>query len=363
MALARHDPQKALAQVDPKNGHHLAKVISAIGTEDPDLAISYFENSSEYYRKFAIGGIITGLFKRDHAEALNFAYKHRSEKYNFTLGQHLQKWAAHDPNQAFAWALAHPETHKNHLARLAPILLNCDPEFFAQEFEKFPTGEVRTQLLQAQATHLAQIDPRSALTLADRQSPDLREILLKEIGKSVIHEHPDLALEILSRIVTQDIDQAPAPSLKKPKVGTPPIWTSDWVKTVVQAYPQSVMEFANAADSQPDTFPTNSVNAMKAWLKEDTTSARNWLIGQAPGHLRDHLTSQTTHYLVDHDFQNYPSNLALPNQIQNPELRQQTLNNFFNIWLYNNEEGLENYLKDNTLTPEQQKAYDQRGYN
>lgn len=362
--LARHFPKKALTLVTPGNSDQLSKVISSIGTGNPDLAISLLNKIPKAYHRFAIGGIIAGLFKDNPANALNFAFEHRLEGYNFHLGQHLEKWAALAPQEAFAWALSHPQTHSDHLARIAPALLDYDPEFFREEFAKFPNGPVKDQLLVAQGAHLAQSNPRDAIDLADQQPPHLQRLILNEIGRSIVHEDPDLALQILTKIITQDSTVSGENPSSTPAPAEPQsIWESTWSKSVLKANPSSVMDFSTRADSQTSSFPANSVSAIKVWLADDSNAARKWLQGQAPSGLRDTLTSHATRHLVQSDPLNFRSHLSLPDQIQSPELRQQTLNLFFDTLAFEYEEGLQQYLKDHQLTPEQQIAYDQRSFN
>lgn len=358
--LAQHNPENALSLIDPKNGHQIARVISAIGLYDPDHAIALFYKSTEYYRRFAIGGIIAGLFDRSPVEALDFAYQNRAEKYNFHIGVFLQKWATQNPHAAFHWTLTHPEIHPDHLDKLAPYLLHCDPQLFTTEFAKLPNGEVKNQLLAARGAHLAQSDSKASLNFAKQQSPDLRQIILNEIGRTTYHEDPGLALDILAMAINQETELTSAsPSRNAP----PSIWTSDWIQAVVKNNPESVMELATKADSRNTSLPKNSICAVEMWLNHDSGAARNWLQNQPPGDMRDQLTSRATKHLVNTSPSDFLEILALPDQIQSPELRQQTLNSMFDTLAFELRENLEERLKDHQLTPEQQKAYDQRSYN
>lgn len=362
--FGRHDPQKALAQVDPEDAELFAKVLAAAGSVDPDLALSFFSDDLKGDRDVALGGIIAGLFERDPEEALDFAFQHRS-RFNYHLGDHLDRWALQDPRRAFAWALAHPEIQKDHLSSLGPILLNHDPDFFSQEFAKLPTGKPKAELLEAQAIHLAHSDPQAALSFADQQSPLVKNHILQEIGATVIRDNPDLALEVLSTLVTHASGPSSHFEIAYPgglqPFSSDDVWNSDWAKSLAASNPETVMEFTTAADMRAGAPATNSSDPLRIWLDVDPGAARSWLAEQAPGEVRDYLNLHAANQLGGRDPSNIPSHLALPDQIQSSELRQDAFNDLFKAWEYGHSEGLQNYLKDHALTPEQQKAYNQRG--
>ncbi|YCM43824.1 hypothetical protein V2O64_21175 [Verrucomicrobiaceae bacterium 227] len=360
--LARHDPQKALALADPDNTELYAKILHAIGTTDPDLAISLFKEDLGKDHITALGGIIAGLFERNPAEALDFAFQHRS-RYNYHLGEHLTKWATHSPHEAFAWALAHPEIHSETLPSIGSILFERDPEFITNELAKLPAGNAKTSLLRSQAIHLAQSDPHAALAFAQSQPPYLQKEILRSLGHTIAQTDSGLALDVLSQIFTQELDSSANTSSASPFDGSPPVTINKWAKELIREKPQAVIKLASEADADASPSFSTSRQVLSVWLDQNPTSAQQWLDQQAPGDSRDHLYSQSLSQLGFDDPKNLSTHLNLSQKIENPELRQNTLNELFNWLASEHDDKLDSFLQDHQFTPEQQEAYDQRDSN
>ena len=266
-AIARIDAEKALALVDPDNRKCLSKIIRAIGQTNPDYAMTLRDQYPHHDSHDSSSGIADGLKDIDPALAVEFAA--REEYFD---SDHFRWWIAKDPKAAFAWGLKNKGLVSSSLSSLVPMLLEKDPEYFAQQIQGIPTGKLKLEMLKAQANYLAGRDPQEALAFADSQEGPSRVALMHSVGGALVQNQPEQAHLLFKTFLKEDLEQKSYALAGK-----------EWVKRLIEHDPEGVLASAQEmAPSEEGKIGGVEASVFREWMTLDAEASREWI--------QDHLT-------------------------------------------------------------------------
>ena len=278
-ALARIDPQLALDSVDPKNTRGLAMVLRAIGQVDPGRALALMDQYSGYDREAVIEGITEGLADLDPEQAVKFS----AEQNDFEEGR-LRWWLAKDPRAAFAWSLENQALSGDTLAEFLPVLMSEDSAYFAAEIARLPTGRFKQDLLKEQAGFFAGQDPERAFDFVNAHEGKARLALMGAMGEPLFARDPDLAKGLLRTLLDEE------------NFGThdPGLMYFDWVDSMIESDPVSVLEIAREASLGSDEVEVSSPEstAFSKWLRSDAEASKEWVGSLESGVRRDQFLKE-----------------------------------------------------------------------
>lgn len=344
-ALARVDPQMALDAVDPKDSRLLSSVLRAIGQNDPDYAKSLLEKYPDHNSYTVVQGISDGLADTDPAAAV--AYSALQEHFET---DRLRWWLAKDPQAAFAWSIENPSLASSTLGELVPLLMESDPGYFASQIASLPTGKMKLDLLKAQAKYLADQDPRQAFALADSQEGPPRRALMEAMGESLVGEHPDLAHDLLGKLLKEnDSSQMRARTV-----------SLDWVGNLIERDPLAVL----AATRDPDSASGNETLGMaerqvfSKWTSQDAGRSEDFVRGQAPGARRDILLDLYLDSRYHEKNLDYNHLIDLSENFAGELSKSYTTRRLLQSWNGRSPDGLKAFLESSRATPAQREIYE-----
>ena len=341
-AIARIDAGKALGLVDPSNRKSLSKVLRAIGQTDPEYAMTLLEQYPNHDAHDSSQGIADGLKDIDPALAVEF-----SAKQAYFDSDHFRWWVAKDPKAAFAWGLKNKALASSALSSLVPMLLEQDPEYFAQEIQDIPTGKLKLDMLKAQAKHLAQSDPQKALAFADRQEGRSRVSLMHSVGDALVRDRPGKAHELFETFLKEEL----APSARS-------LTYQDWVKRLIEQDPRAVLATAQElASADQESGESIEGEVVRQWMKIDDEASREWIKEQDPGPQRDRYLGsyiQTNQYRSNADYEEL---INLSVEISDEEQRGQSSSRIIKRWYGVDPDGLKNFMESPQASPADMEFY------
>lgn len=306
-AYGRVDPEAALSQIDRSDSRNLSMILRGMGSNDTELALSLLEELPNLNRTTVLGGILEGLMESAPARAIELISA--NNHYDW---KHLNLWAARDPQTAFSWILANKHLanipHRNPITNIMPIMMQKDPDFAAAQIAALPSGQLKSDLLAAQAKELAKTTPQKALALADQYQGETRSRILVNIVQSLSSHAPREALILLEKIATQI--STPHSSVHLPdsenqvRLYSPQSnsfhWSQAWTTQLLQEDPEAVMRIATSAATPSDTnisFHGPAFQAFNNWTQLDSAGSLDWLARQPDDPARQALFQSLTRNL------------------------------------------------------------------
>lgn len=343
-ALAKMDPERALAVMDPKDLNVVSTLLRAIGQTNPEYAMKLREEYPNHVWHDVVRGIVDGLFDADPEGALNYAVSEGvGDNEKFRL------WAARDSKRAFDWAVENRSFAAHLLGDLVPLFMEGDPGYFQVRIERLPAGDLKSKLVAAQLKYLARDDPQAAIALADAQDGKVSQRVSRiEIGKGLVGTSPDLAKEVLGSLF-EDEPYGPESSL----------WGRDWIRTLVDQDPQGILELAKEKGEWDDPMRANYLEmaAMKQWASRDHDGVEEWLGKQAKGEHWDWLASDLVDDQLGHSSTDYASLLSISSGIGQKELEEGMTRRVISEWHQRKPEEVKAYFEQSEVLPRQVEFY------
>lgn len=194
-AWAASDPQAALAAVGGPGPMHSA-VMQSMASMDPAWALKMLEADPSLEEVFVY---LVDIAKAAHPddpraqiEFLNRFNKHQA-------ADRFKAWAKDDPHKALGWLneRASPQLRDAFLE----VIERTNPDLLGELAEESQPGKMKQMLEAAAFAHLAILDPEKALETARQiEVPRLAAERLTQLGRTLIAENPQRALEVLAEV-------------------------------------------------------------------------------------------------------------------------------------------------------------------
>ena len=289
-AWTMSDPDAALAAGEGLPDDMRGYLVRGLGNFHTERALKMLEESPELARMFDLGDLAKELGEDDPEAGVEFMSKYP----NYSLDQPFRHWVEEDPHEAFRWLKERGQDRS-----LEDVFFNVtareNPDAFAELAASLPAGSLKRRLENAAFTQLAAKDPEEALELARAaEAPRTAADRYAELGKSLIAEKPERAMEILGELLGKFPD-APYRStwIRYPGGatgsgrGSPAV--SEFLSELAASNPRLTMEsvigFEAAETDKPPADPfrddsTASRQVATFWAERDPEEFGRWCEGQ-----------------------------------------------------------------------------------
>lgn len=306
-AWAMNDPMAALAAVKGNSPGMAAFVMRAIGQFHPEIAQRVLAENPELDGPNGLQGIAHGIARDDPEAAMEFMRLHG---INYDTDS-LERWTRLDPKAAFEWLKQNLRStfYDPNREALVNVLKRQHPELLTELAASTPPGSLRRQLEAAAFSHLLEEKPEEALAQARAsESPRLTAERLAEVGRSLVKDNPQKALELFNEMLqtcpdaTQHTLYTRMPDGTANSIGRPVAGVSELIDGLLGWDPQALMAAAMAGNRPASPSGEGDGDAPagedartadfvgRAWLMQDTAGFSAWLDQQEAGPARDRAT-------------------------------------------------------------------------
>ncbi|QJE96768.1 hypothetical protein [Luteolibacter luteus] len=284
-AWAESDPQAALAAVGGPGPMRTA-VMQSMAAKDPAWALKQLETDPSLKDVFVY---LVDIAKAAHPDEPRAQIEFLDRFDKFQAASCFKSWAKDDPSRALVWLneRASPQLRESFLE----VTKQANPELLEKLAEESQPGKMKKMLEAAAFAHLAELDPEKALEAARKiEVPRLAAERLTQLGRSLVEENPQQALEILAEVFAKFPDAHDRLSMIRFPNGVQYQQAGidgarDFMNELVAKDPQRAMESVIGIEKAlPEPSGTAkefnrdpaSVTVARAWVERDQAGFLGW---------------------------------------------------------------------------------------
>ena len=277
-ALARTDPEAALAQAKGRGWFLWGKALAVVAENDPAKGLELLGECSSGAYDDVVEGIAAGLMKEDPKLALDFIKSSGVHKHDTG---YLNQWASFNNHPALDWAL---ENEGWGLYPTAEVFLEKDSDYFVKQLDQLPTGSLQQHLQAVRAGWMAKRDPDQAVELAREMPVGLRTKMLLAIGPHIGADLPELRNEILGDLLSGGVD---------PVGPDRDVLDKRWVSEEMRRDPARFIALAEIHDRS--LLP----KVATCWVAQDAGATYAWMAGIPKGTDYDRIAVEVVNQQLD----------------------------------------------------------------
>lgn len=284
-AWAESDPQAALAAVGGP-GLMRTAVMQSMAAKDPAWALKLLEADPSLEDVFVY---LVDIAKAAHPGDPRAQIEFLDRFDKFQAADRFKSWAKEDPGKALVWLneRASPQLRDSFLE----VIRQTNPELLGKLAEESQPGKMKKMLEAATFAHLAELDPAKALEVARKiEVPRLAAERLTQLGRSLVAENPQQALEILAEVFARFPDAHDRLSMIRFPNGAQYQQTGidgvrDFMNELVAKDPRHALETMIGIEKalpEPSESAKQfhrepaSVTAARAWVERDQAAFLQW---------------------------------------------------------------------------------------
>ncbi len=361
-AWAMSDPDRALAEVAGQGESARTYALRGLSCFHPEKALKMLKADPSLAGQLDMEQLAEKVGRGDPQAGIEFLEKHGSTDGMDAL---LRKWVADNPQRAFDWLSDGKKSEDIRKTFLDAVAVE-HPEALAELASGLPSGALKRELEAAAFQYLAQSDPDKALEEARKmESPLLAAQRLAQVGKELMNEHPERALDTLGELMEKYGDaQYRVSRISYPDGGSSSrsgeSQANELLSSLSAWNPQQTMErlleIETAHEESGDAASNNGNSSDRAaylWLERDMSSYTTWLEGQNPA-TRDHGTSTVISYLQGQN--NYAAAADWSLKLSNPNFQANQLGGALSNWVQSDREAALKWFGQAQLSTQQREA-------
>lgn len=288
-AWAESDPKAALAAAGGPGPMRTA-VMQSMAAKDPAWALKLLEADPALEEVFVY---LMDIAKAAHPDDPRAQIEFLDRFDKFQAANRFKTWAQEDPSKALAWLneRSSPQLRESFLE----VIKQAKPELLDQLAEESQPGKMKRMLETAAFDHLAEHDPAKALEVARKiEVPRLAAERLAQLGRSLVAEHPQQALEILAEVFAKFPDAHDRLSMIRFPNGSQYQQTGidgvrDFMSELAAKDPQRTLETAigiekvlpePAESAKEFNREPAAVTMARAWVQRDQAAFLAWAKSQ-----------------------------------------------------------------------------------
>lgn len=368
-AWAMSDPDAALAEVQNHGEAMRDFVLRGIGNFHPKRALKMLEEDPSLASHFKMKDLALELGRHDPRVGIEFLQKH-SRGNSFDMSDLLKRWVAKDPHEAFEWLSKDGKPDPSLSKTFYSIVESEKPEVLAELAAGLPSGSFRRDLETRSFERLAQSDPEKALEEArNQESPLLSAQRLAQVGKQLVDENPERALETLGELLEKCPDAPYRMNWTRYPNGASGggggvAQVNELLQSLAAWNPQQTMERVIQSEKDQDLNPMNrgsddlgSIRVAKVWLAQDADAYAAWLGGQDEG-IRTNGAGNAANYFAGR--QDYDQAVSWALKIPDPQRQVDFIGNTLSNWHRSDRAAASAWLAEAPLSAEQRQRLQQR---
>ncbi|WP_367871009.1 hypothetical protein [Luteolibacter sp. Populi] len=363
-AWSMSDPDAALAAVQGQGETMRNFLLRGLSNFHPEKALKMLEADPGLAKTFEMNELAEHVGRKDPRAGVEFLIKYGNE---YSIGKMLKRWASKDPHEAFHWL---SERGKDETMRKAffDTVAQEHPEAFGELAAGLPAGAMKRELEASAFAHLVESDPEKALEQAKKiELPLLAAERLAQVGKGLVDEHPEQALETLAELLKKCPDAAYRMKWTHyPQGGggggdgVPQV--REFLSQLAAWNPEQTMQAVLEAEKDGPAdksrmyggYGLGSDQVANVWIAQDLQGYSAWWEARPDQSARDKGAGNAAGILLSQ--QNYSAAIEWSMKISNPNLQQNSLGNTVANWMQRDREAATQWLAAAELSEEQHKA-------
>lgn len=194
-AWASSDPQAALAAVGSPGPMRTA-VLQSLAVNEPAQALKMLEADASLADVFVY---LVDIAKAAHPDDPRAQIEFLNRFDRFQAADVFKAWAKDDPHKALGWL--NERASRQLREAYLEIVNQANPDMLAELARESAPGKMKRMLEEAAFTRLATLDPAKALEEARKtEAPKLAAERMAQLGRTMVAEKPEQALEILAEL-------------------------------------------------------------------------------------------------------------------------------------------------------------------
>lgn len=351
------DPDAALAAMEGQSEEIRNWVFRGIDNFHPKRALKMLEEDPSLALYFNMSNLADELARNDPEAAMELL----SKRSGYYLGTALAKWAKDDPYRAFDW-LSERGADADLRKQFVNAVMQDHPEVLSDLAAGMPSGAAKREFQDAIFKKLTETDPVKALEEARKiEAPPLAAQRMAQVGKAMVHENPEQALEILRE--TLKVCPDASTRIKWTRYpnggsggggGVPGV--NEFIGELARWNPQLVMESVTESERANPEASSNSyqdrtatLQVANAWLAKDAEGYSAWVEQQDEANFNFGAATYSTHLANQDDF---TGAVAWAQRIKDPSRQANALAESIPTWVARDREAATQWF-DQTELPEQ----------
>jgi len=356
-AWTMSDPDAALAAMEGQPEEIRSYVLRGIGNFHPKRALEMLEKDPSLANQFKLSTLAEELAKNDPEAAVDFLAKRGS----YELGKALRKWAEDDPHRAFEW-LSERSRDADLRSQFVDTVMQENPGVLSELTAGMPSGAAKRVFEDAIFNRLAETNPEKALEDARKiEAPLLAAQRLTQVGKAMVSENPEQALEILREALetcpdaTTRMKWTRYPGGASGSGGGVP-GVTEFIGELARWNPQLVMESVSGigegtknANGDSRSEQTAAWHVANAWIAKDADGFSGW-VGQQDEATFNFGAATYASYLTNRE--NFTEAVAWAQQIKDPARQANALMESIANWVSRDREAATQWFEQAELPEE-----------
>ncbi|MCW1912057.1 hypothetical protein OJ996_00620 [Luteolibacter sp. GHJ8] len=350
---------EAWASIDPRaaeaaaraSGKRMAvwRVLAAISGLDPDYVAKLLEEDLSG-ANIVLPKLVEGFIAQRRFDKALDSVLRLGGNYNHKLTV-LQEWAKEDLEQVLLWGAQNPHHFlKGENDEMVNGITRDKAEKIPEILAKMPTSDIKARVERAYMLELAEKDTAKAIRFAEGvASPLARNSMLGELGRKYAASNPNVAAEILGKMLDHDAPLGEYPVAVFFAEGERGGWHSTdspacgFAEDLITRMPELAMDAVMAGSGKP-AYDHAARQLAEDWMERDRWDFGTWLAGQPVGKLRDELVETFSSSLIHEGEPAYPEALNWASSMGDAGTRDELVDQFLRRWGSDDPDALRVYL-------------------